>query len=103
MKINRSERRRLSNRGLSDRDIRTIELEKARQRGFKEGQLEAIEIIFYMTAYTINYKLGFGAKRLQKIMREIYDNIDSFRTGHLYQEDYPEIKKQMNELGINLK
>ena len=100
--MNRTERRRLASKGFSDRDIRAIELEKAYQRGVKDGKLDAIEIMFYMTAYTLNYKLDFGAKRLQRVMYWIFNNIDSFRTGHLTREDYPDIKKKMNKLGVIL-
>lgn len=98
--MNRAERRRLACKGISDRDIRAIELEKAYQKGVTDGMKESVEIVFYMTAYTINYKLGFGAKRLQQIMFDIYNNIDAFRTEHLEKIDYAEIKKQMNKLGV---
>ena len=100
--MGRAERRAMKKNGLSDRDIRAIELENAYQKGIKDGMKQSIEIVFYMAAYTINYKLGFGAKRLQQIMYSIYNNIDSFRTGHLEPEDYKEIKRQMNKLGVKM-
>lgn len=101
--MNREGERILKRKGLSDRDIQAIKLENEYQRGFRAGQLHAIEFTFYLTAYTINYKLGFGAKRLKRIMRYIYNNIDSFRTKHLERADYPEIKRQMNKLGVEIK
>lgn len=101
--MNRDEERALKKKGLSDRDILAIKIENAYQKGVKDGKLEAIEFIFYMTAYTLNYKLDFGAKRLQRVMYWIYNNIDSFRTGHLTRPDYPDIKEKMNKLGVKIK
>lgn len=89
--------------GLTNNDIRSIETEKVYQKGFKDGMQQSIEIVFYMTAYTINYKLGFGNKRLTEIMYAIYNNIDAFRTGHLEKIDYADIKAQMNKLGVKMK
>jgi hypothetical protein len=55
-----------------------------------------------MTAYTLNSRLEYGAKRLSRVMHWIFNNIDSFRTGQLMREDFPEIKRQMCELGVVL-
>ena len=77
--------------------------EEAVAAGAKQGARTAIDMIMYMTAYTINYKLGFGKKRLGRIMYHIIDNIDAYNTGHLTHADYEEIKKQMNELGFVMK
>ena len=71
--------------------------------GHREGMFEAIDITFYMTAYTLNYKLGFGKKRLAEIMSAIYNNIDAFRTGHLQPNDYKVIKDEVHKLGITMK
>lgn len=72
-------------------------------KGFGDGMRHVEEVVFYMTAYTIQYKLGFGNKRLCRIMSDIFNNIDSFRTGHLSKTDFVTIKREMNKLGINLK
>ena len=77
--------------------------EEAIEAGAKQGARTAIDVIMYMTAYTINYKLGFGKKRLQRIMYHIIDNIDAYNTGHLTHSDYIEIKKEMNKLGFYMK
>lgn len=77
--------------------------EEAIEQGAKQGARTSIEMILYMTAYTINYKLGLGKKRLPLLMSQIIDNIDAFNTGHLSLQDYDEIKKQMNELGFIVK
>ena len=75
--------------------------EEAVSAGAREGARTAIDMIMYMTAYTINYKLGFGKKRLGRIMYHIMDNIDAYNTGHLSLQDYDEIKEQMNKLGFS--
>jgi hypothetical protein len=77
--------------------------EEAIEQGSKMGARTAIDMIMYMTAYTINYKLGFGKKRLGRIMYHIIDNIDAYNTGHLTHSDYEEIKKEMNKLGFYMK
>ena len=77
--------------------------EEAIEAGAKQGAKTAIDMIMYMTAYTINYKLGFGRKRLQRIMYHIIDNIDAYNTGHLTHSDYETIKKEMNKLGFYMK
>lgn len=59
-----------------------------------------LEIIMYMTAYTISYKLGLGKKRLPEIMGAILNNIDSFNTGHLSNEDFATIKEEVKKLGF---
>lgn len=65
-----------------------------------QGRLETIQVILYMSAYTINYKLGFGKKRLLRIMHQIIENIDAYGSGHLTSGDYKEIVKMMNDLGF---
>lgn len=77
--------------------------EEAIEQGAKQGARTTIEMIMYMTAYTISYKLGLGKKRLPQIMNYIIEKIDAYNTGHLSLQDYDEIKKQMNELGFFVK
>ena len=105
--MNREESRKLKKQGVSDYNIRLMEQDRIYRRGlekgFKDGMSEAIDITFYMTAYTLNYKLGYGRVRLARVMRWIYNNIDSFRTGQLTTEDMDEIRKQMIDMGICLK
>lgn len=105
--MNREESRKLKKQGMSEYSIRFIEQDRAYKRGlekgFKDGMSEAIDIMFYMTAYTLNYKLDFGKVRLTRTMRWIYNNIDSFRTGQLTVEDMDDIRKQMIDMGVCLK
>ena len=77
--------------------------DEAIETGAKQGAKTAIDMIMYMTAYTINYKLGFGKKRLQRIMYHIIDNIDAYNTGHLTHTDYKTIIQEMNKLGFYMK
>lgn len=70
---------------------------EAEERGIKQS----LDLIMYMTAYTISYKLGLGKKRLPEIMYSILDNIDAYTTGHLDYNDYKTIQKEMNKLGFS--
>lgn len=101
--MNRAERRRYSNLGVSNKMVMDKTLLDAYEQGYKAGMKSVTDIVFYMTAHTINYKLGFGRKRLQRIMKQIYNNIDAFRTGHLETNDYETIVKEMNKLGVCIK
>lgn len=101
--MNRAERRRQERLGVSEAHIMQEYRKDAYDEGFKAGMRSAIEIPFYMSAYTIQYKLGFGKKRLQELMRAIYNNIDAYRSGHLEPQDYDTIVEQMqNEYGIRI-
>ena len=59
-----------------------------------------INIILTMVAYTINYKLGIGKKRLPEIMQAILNNIDSYNTGYLLPENFDIIKAEVEKLGF---
>lgn len=101
--MNRQERRRLARQGVNEQAIQKRVRDEAYDKAYNDGMLKAIEITFYMTAYTMNYKLGFGRKRLVQMMGWIYDNIDAFRTNHLTPEDYETIKKMVEDMGVKLK
>lgn len=88
---------------IAKNTINTMTNNDLYERGFNDGMRKAVEITFYMTADAINYKLGFGRKRLQRIMYSIYNNIDSFRTGHLEPNDFETIKNGVEKLGVKLK
>lgn len=99
--MNRAERRNYEKSGVSQGSIMQKYRKDAFDEGYKMGSRHIIEIVFYMVAYTIQYKLGFGTKRLQAIMKAIYNNVDSYRTGQLEPKDYDEIQKMMqDEYGI---
>ena len=55
-----------------------------------------------MIAYTLQYKLDLNQKDLVETVAAIFNNIDSFRTGHLTQQDFVNIMKEMNEMGIKM-
>ena len=101
--MNRQERRRLARQGASESYIEKRRKDEAYDKAFDDGMLKAIEITFYMTAYTLNYKLGFGRKRLVETMGWIYNNIDAFRSGHLSRFDFDTIKKEIEDMGVRLK
>lgn len=98
--MNRNERRRLEKKGVSKSTIMNVCRKNEYDRGYQDGMKFVEEAVCIMTAYTLNYKLGFGRKRLTKIMYQIFNNIDAFRTGHLSKGDYDTIKSEMSKLGI---
>ena len=56
--------------------------------------LQYLDIYSIATAYTLNYVCGLGRKRLPNVMQRIWNNVDSFRTGHLSLDDcISELKK----------
>jgi len=99
--MNRAERRRMEREHGQAYAMQRYR-EEVRKEGEQVGVKSAIHVILYMTAYTINYKLGFGRKRLLRIMKQIIDNIDCYRTGQLDPNDYKEIIEMMNELGFKV-
>ena len=50
-------------------------------------------------AYTLNYKFGFGKKRLPKVMDEIFKTFDYFISGHL---DLNDCIKELERVGIKI-
>ena len=100
--MNREERRRALKNGVNFKTVIDKSLSDEYDRGFNDGMKHVEDVVFYMTAYTIQYKLGFGNKRLCRIMHDIFNNIDAFRTGHLTKSDFATIKEEMNKLGVRL-
>lgn len=99
--MNRKERRKLAKKYGEAYSMQRYR-EEAIKEGEQTGVKSAINVILYMTCYTINYKLGFGRKRLLRIMSQIIENIDCYRTGQLDPNDYKEIVRMMNELGFSV-
>lgn len=46
-----------------------------------------LDIYSIAVAYTLRYVCGFGKKRLPEVMERIWNNVDSFRTGHINIDD----------------
>lgn len=59
--------------------------------------LEYLDIYSIAVAYTLRYVCGFGKKRLPEVMQRIWNNVDSFKTGHLSIED---CIKELKDNGI---
>ena len=49
--------------------------------------LQYLDLYSISVAYTLHYVLGLGKKRLPAVMQRIWNNVDSFKTGHLKIED----------------
>ena len=60
--------------------------------------LEYLDIYSIAVAYTLRYVCGFGKKRLPEVMQRIWNNVDSFKTGHLSIEDCIE---ELSNNGVN--
>ncbi len=56
-----------------------------------------LDIYNIAVAYTLRYVCGFGKKRLPEIMERIWNNVDSFRTGHL---SFDDCVNELKENGI---
>lgn len=101
--MNRAERRKASNAGVSNKAIMDKTLADTYENGYKAGMKAVTEIVFYMTAYSIQLEFELGKKRLQRAMKRIFSNIDSFRTGQLTPSDYDVIVSEINKMGIKIK
>lgn len=75
---------------------------KDMEEQFEKQRENVVDVILTMVAYTIQYKLGLGKKRLPEIMKSILDNIDAFNTGHLSEVDYETIKKELEKYGVSI-
>lgn len=62
--------------------------------------LEDIKNYSIAVAYTLNYKYGFGRKRLPGVMEEIMKTFDCFTSGHLNIED---CKSELDRAGVVIK
>ena len=101
--MNRAERRKALksintpykfNEAMSEAlDLQRRDMEKQ----FEQQRKDMVDVVLTMTAYTIQYKLGLGKKRLPEIMGYILDNIDAFNTGHLTKEDFETIKEDLKK------
>lgn len=49
--------------------------------------LQYLDLYSIAVAYTLHYVLGLGKKRLPAVMQRIWNNVDSFKTGHLSIDD----------------
>lgn len=100
--MNRAERRKASKAGVSNKAIMDRTLIDTYEQGYKAGMKAVSEIVFYMTAYTIQLEFGLGRKRLQRAMKRVYSNIDAYHTGHLTLSDYDVIVSEMNKMGVKI-
>lgn len=101
--MNRAERRKYRTLGVSNKAIMDKTLSDMYEQGVKDGMRMCEEIVFYMTAYSIQLEFNLGKKRLQRAMRRVFDNIDAFRTGHLNSSDYDVIKSEINKMGVSIR
>lgn len=104
MKVSLKSIRKNIRNNMTDLEINN----KAREHGFNAGYEKGLkmgmhqmgEILYIMTAYTLEYKYKLSQEDLVKTMMWIYNNVDSYRTGHLTLDDFYVIKKEMEEKGV---
>lgn len=60
---------------------------KACKEKTEQRILQYLDLYSISVAYTLHYVCGFGKKRLPQVMQRIWNNVDSFKTGHLRIED----------------
>lgn len=58
-----------------------------------------LDIYSIAVAYTLRYVCGFGKKRLPEVMERIWNNVDSFRTGHINIDD---CLNELKENGVEI-
>ena len=80
--MNREEIRKYKKKGVSKVSIMSQYRQDAYNDGFTAGMRHVEEVMFYMTAYSIQLEFNLGKTRLQRAMRRLFNNIDAFRTGH---------------------
>lgn len=100
--MNRQERRRQERLGVSQQSIYQRYREDAYNQGWHDGMAHELEITFNILAYTLTYKTGYSTKRIKELLHDLYNNVDSFRSGHLTPEDYDTICKELEEKGLTL-
>ena len=103
--MNRQERRNMAKKINTPQKLEQVvervvrEREKELQDIYKQKLLDYTEVMVYMTAYVLDLE-DIGKDRIPSIVNRILFNIDSFRTGELLPEDFPIIKKEMQEMGV---
>lgn len=106
--MDRAELKRLKKAALSSNPIElgvwASNFENSIRKEFEKRYLDelylSVENFATATAYTLRYTCGFGKKRLPEVMERIWNNVDSFRTGHLSVED---CENELKEFGIYIK
>ena len=100
--MNRLERRSAIKSGMNEKEAFDKTLKDTYMKGVFDGIHSTTKMYYYMIAYTLQYKLDLNQKDLVETVAAIFNNIDSFRTGHLTQQDFVNIMKEMNEMGIKM-
>lgn len=106
--MNRSELKRLKKAASSSNPIELGMWASSFEQGIRQEfeqryqneLIDSIETYSLATAYTLHYVLNLGKKRLPEVMERIWNNVDSFRTGHLSPLDCME---ELEQYGIYIK
>lgn len=99
--LNREGRRLLKKNGVSDSKAMQIYRQDifnaGYQHGYAQAKLDAEEILYYMFAYTFQYKFNLTKEQLQEALTGTIQNIESYATGHLTKQDFDDIRNMLKE------
>ena len=99
--MNREGRRALEKKGTSKSEAmnryRKDIFNTGYQHGYAQAKLDAEEILYYMFAYTFQYKFNLTKEQLQDAMTGTIQNIESYATGQLTKQDFDDIRKMLKE------
>ena len=97
--LNRAGRRALENNGASKsqamQKYRQDIFNTGYQHGYAQAKLDAEEILYYMFAYTFQYKFSLTKEQLQDALTGTIQNIESYATGQLTKQDFDDIRNKI--------
>ena len=73
--------------------------EQEMKKIYQQKLADYTDVMVYMTAYVLDLE-EIPKEQIVEIINRVLFNIDSFRTGELLPDDFPIIKKEMQELGV---
>ncbi len=102
--MNRAERRRYSNLGVSNKTIMDKTLSDMREQGFKEGIRYTYKSLITIIFYVLKIHLRISKENYQALFERCMKSIDSFRTGQLEPNDIELMKDEIfEEKGLDLR
>ncbi len=95
--MNRAERRRYNNLGVSNKAIMDKTLSDMYEQGFKDGIKHTYKSVITILFYVIKNHLRISKENYQSLFLRCMENIDAFRTGQLKPSDVELMKKEILE------
>lgn len=95
--MNRAERRRYSNLGVSNKTIMDKTLSDVYEQGFKAGIKHTYKAVITILFYVIKNHLRISKENYQSLFLRCMSNIESFKTGQLRPSDIDLMKQEILE------